>query len=1122
MLINSGFFWSRFCLRVQNTILLLLSSISILATVALWPGFCVMKLIALYFTKCSLWTVAFATCFVSTQSLVQAAAPYPQSSVIIGINFDWSTHQRGALGSDNFGLAWADDDNLYGTWGDGSGFNSTDVSMGVSQISGSGSSWIGTDVWSGGPRNSTDPITQPFSGKSWATLAVNDALYMWFVPDVPDEPAGETERDHYAYTDLAKSTDYGLTWNKTGIRFHSTDNLTIPAFINFGKNNAGARDEYIYSYFSKPQPTGMTQQEYDLSVHLPGEIYLARVKATEMEVATSSFEWFQGTDANGNPLWGSLSQKTAVFNDPDGVGWTISAHYNAGLNRYILTTQHTISSVGSLGIFDAPEPWGPWTTVKYWTPVDFFGKTRPGDSLAWKNNVFFIDFATKWISENGKNFTLNFTGAGRGKDNDSFNTLSGNFELAGSGGPLFEDDFNDGSTTGWSVIDNCSTSSSNWSVVNTVLMQTGACRGYNPEGLAEGTALLTNASLTSNIDIRLRLRAQDPELDAVSSNDGDTHKYGAMGVAFGYQNSNNYYRFELSGIKGERRLWRKQNGNYTELNTSPQSYVRGQWLNLRILHQNGIIVVYIDDQQVMSTADNTFTAGKLALFCARNVSCSFDDVVVDAAPLDPVIGLNLPDGGAPTHASSEYFVDTGSILDVTALSTQTPGIGGVEFVIDAGTGFEVSATDTSPPYNAQFALSAGEHSVSAMLLDSSAVGLTTPDASAVFSQVGIGGLHIACLGDSITAGLTDDIVLDDFSADSRNTGGGYEPVLNNYLSAANGIPVTVLNEGLSGDKSLEAAARIEQVLARFPAAEIFLVSYGTNDSKEPMPLTSGLGLASNHPDYPGSYKDYMQQIIDAVVAAGKRIYLGKIPAYLKSAGQDVIIQSYNQVIDELMNHLKIIYPADYAGFSPPDMHTYFTDNPSEISSDEIHLNGTGYQSMARLWCEALNGQPGLYCLDNDRDGLLNSVEILQGSNPALADTDGDGLVDGSDGHVLLAAVSGGIDNNGDGYADGEQSYATDPLLADSDGDRLNDGLEAGNNADPLDPDSWPALADGDIAPLGNPNGVINAGDLLIGMRLLLGLESATALELAHGDLYPPGSPDGVFNLQDMLLLQQLY
>ena len=79
--------------------------------------------------------------------------------------------------------------------------------------------------------------------------------------------------------------------------------------------------------------------------------------------------------------------------------------------------------------------------------------------------------------------------------------------------------------------------------------------------------------------------------------------------------------------------------------------------------------------------------------------------------------------------------------------------------------------------------------------------------------------------------------------------------------------------------------------------------------------------------------------------------------------------------------------------------------------------------------------------DPDSDGLTNYQEIIaHGSNPDLADTDGDGLSDGEEitrgTNPLLA------DTDGDGLSDGEEiTRATNPLLADTDGDGLGDGDE---------------------------------------------------------------------------------
>ena len=104
---------------------------------------------------------------------------------------------------------------------------------------------------------------------------------------------------------------------------------------------------------------------------------------------------------------------------------------------------------------------------------------------------------------------------------------------------------------------------------------------------------------------------------------------------------------------------------------------------------------------------------------------------------------------------------------------------------------------------------------------------------------------------------------------------------------------------------------------------------------------------------------------------------------------------------------------------------------------------------------------------------------LNGTDPNLVDSDGDGLTDGATGFVLLGAVPGGIDKDGDGYADGELDYGTDPNLVDTDGDQISDTQEADLGSNPLSAGSWPAIADGDLAPLGNPDGTINAADLLI-------------------------------------------
>ena len=138
--------------------------------------------------------------------------------------------------------------------------------------------------------------------------------------------------------------------------------------------------------------------------------------------------------------------------------------------------------------------------------------------------------------------------------------------------------------------------------------------------------------------------------------------------------------------------------------------------------------------------------------------------------------------------------------------------------------------------------------------------------------------------------------------------------------------------------------------------------------------------------------------------------------------------------------------------------------------------------------------------DDDNDGLNDSLETSIGTNPLLVDSDGDTLSDFEE-----------VNHDGDpgSYIPGQD---LNPLQVDSDSDGFRD------DTDPI-PLTF-NFNDGDLAPLGAPDGILNAADLLVGQRITLGLISASALELAHGDVYPSGAPDGVINLQDMILLQQ--
>lgn len=93
-------------------------------------------------------------------------------------------------------------------------------------------------------------------------------------------------------------------------------------------------------------------------------------------------------------------------------------------------------------------------------------------------------------------------------------------------------------------------------------------------------------------------------------------------------------------------------------------------------------------------------------------------------------------------------------------------------------------------------------------------------------------------------------------------------------------------------------------------------------------------------------------------------------------------------------------------------------------------------------------------LDSDGDGLLDGVELANGTDPDNADTDHDGLSDGAEVNTYGTDPLN-PDTDNDGLSDGAEvnTYHTNPLDPDTDHDLLSDGFEVAHGTDPLDPDS---------------------------------------------------------------------
>jgi len=304
-------------------------------------------------------------------------APYPPSPVIAGVSFDRDTLVTGAPGSDQFGTTWAADGDLYAAWGDGGGFGGTNsegrASLGVARLEGTPPDWHGVNVWGG-----VDPASEhpPTVGKtSSGVIAIGKAICLYVL-----------EQGIWTSNHLWRTTDRGMTWEDLGPVF-GEPNAAFAEFgvIQFGPGYRGARDGYVYGYAVQPWPDGLG---------------LARVPKDRL-ADREAYEFFAGTDREGQPTWTSeiMAQKP-VFSDPAGIGWGVTCVFDRALKRYLLAVRHNGDS-GEWGLFDGPEPWGPWTTVAYGNDFPEWTYTPDPEGASKGRPAWMHSFPAKWMSDDG-------------------------------------------------------------------------------------------------------------------------------------------------------------------------------------------------------------------------------------------------------------------------------------------------------------------------------------------------------------------------------------------------------------------------------------------------------------------------------------------------------------------------------------------------------------------------------------------------------------------------------------------------------------------------------------------------------------------------------------------------
>jgi hypothetical protein len=246
-----------------------------------------------------------------------------------------------------------------------------------------------------------------------------------------------------------------------------------------------------------------------------------------------------------------------------------------------------------------------------------------------------------------------------------------------------------------------------------------------------------------------------------------------------------------------------------------------------------------------------------------------------------------------------------------------------------------------------------------------------------------------------------------------------------------------------------------------------------------------------------------------------------------SDGVNSVSGSFQLSVTNSAPVISINAPQNNTEFADSDLislQAVATDREDGELSDSIQWSSDidGVLGVGSVFNTTLSAASHTISATSIDSGVLSVVATI--SLTVFGDSDNDGMNDLQE-LTFFGDLSrdgqGDLDNDGLSDSDELNLYATLPDTLDSDGDLISDGDEVLAGSDPLDSSFWPSYADGDLAPLGSPDGLINAADYLVAQRISLGEIPLTSLQLAHGDLYPEGSPDGVINVSDLILLLKI-
>lgn len=344
---------------------------------------------------------------------------------ITGISRLEETTLRLGGSGDNWHMTWANDDKMYVSLCDGSGWS------GMPQAQYNSRAYEIHDA----PPNVTFEYLPgyPELVNDWATrqssryygfgiLALGDRIYQFL--STPNHPFAEPA-PRFVGAKLIYSPDKGRTWHNgdgsTPVRWESWeersrenmiffeepgDAFALLTILQMGRDYRSNTDGFVYIYAPNGNVEGAMNQ-----------LVMARVPQDRI-LYRSAYEFFvrrQGATAEWSPRIEDRGEACAfpagrVNRDVHPYAWHPSVVYYPPTGEYLMANwgigcdpqgDEWFKKPSYLGFWTAPKPWGPWTQIHEetaWMP--------DGDANA---RAYQPQIAPKWIAADGKSFWLVWT-----------------------------------------------------------------------------------------------------------------------------------------------------------------------------------------------------------------------------------------------------------------------------------------------------------------------------------------------------------------------------------------------------------------------------------------------------------------------------------------------------------------------------------------------------------------------------------------------------------------------------------------------------------------------------------------------------------------------------------------